>query len=171
MDYKIMQQLLDKYFKGETSLREERDLQAYFCKGNVHESLLPYQPMFQVFEEAQMRKLDAAFDARLLEQLQIVDKQPRTRVLHLRVWMARAAAVLLIAAGAWWVVEKMQQPIEKPVAEAKTIDWSKYEPKTPEEAYQVLQTSLKKVSVEFNDGAETAAKNVNKVKSMSEVFN
>lgn len=170
MDYKIMQALLDKYFEGETSLQEERDLQTYFRKGNVHESLLPYQPMFQHFREEQTRKLDAAFDARLLEQLQIVEK-PQTRVISMRVWMARAAAVLLIFAGAWWVVGKVQQPIEKPVAEAKTIDWSKYEPETPEEAYKILQTSLKKVSVEFNDGAETAAKNVNKVKTMSEVFN
>lgn len=170
MDYKSMQNLLDKYFEGEASLQEERELRSYFNQPNVHPSLRLYQPLFQFLKEEQSRKLDPDFDTRLLKLLQIEEK-PVAKVISLRVWMARAAAVLLIAASVWWASENLLNKTQLPVAETKNIDWSKYEPKTPEEAYRVLHASLKKVSVEFKDGAETAAQNVHKVKAINEVLN
>lgn len=168
MDYKIIKALLDKYFEGETSLQEEIQLQRYFRKSDIHPSLQSYQPLFQLFEQERDRTLDAAFDARLLAQLQAT-AQPRMRVAHLRVWLARAAAVLILAVGIWWVLPKLH-PVPQPQV-AETIDWSKYEPETPEEAYKILKASLTKVSTELNGGAEKAAKEVMKVKKMNEVIN
>jgi len=168
MDYKMIKALLDKYFEGETSLQEETQLQQYFRGKDIHPSLQSYQPMFQLFDEERERKLDAAFDTRLLQQLQQME-QPRARVIHMRVWLARVAAVLILAAGVWWLLPKFQPAQEEQVAQ--TIDWSKYEPETPEEAYQILKASLTKVSTELNSGAEKAAQNVMKVKKMNEVIN
>lgn len=90
------------------------------------------------------------------------------RIVQMRTWIARAAAVLVLAAGIWWVYPSVQTPPEEAVAQA--IDWSKYEPETPEEAYQILKTSLHKVSSELNNGAEKAAKEVMKVNKMNEIF-
>lgn len=167
MDYKIIKTLLDKYFDGETSLQEEQQLQAYFRQPEVHPSLRSYQPMFQFFHTEQERQLNMDFETRLLEKLQQMEK-PRVRVVQMRVWIARAAAVLILAAGIWWVYPKFQTQHQEPVAQ--TIDWSKYEPDTPEEAYQILKTSLHKVSTELNTGAEKAANEVMKVRKMNEVF-
>ena len=47
MDYKVMEQLLDKYFDGETSLQEESRLREYFRRADVPEALQPYQPLFR----------------------------------------------------------------------------------------------------------------------------
>jgi hypothetical protein len=167
MDYKRIKGLLDKYFDGETSLQEEKQLQGYFRGADIHPSLQSYQPMFQLFDAEREFKLDATFDARLLKQLRQLE-QPPARIVQLRVWIARAAAVLMLAAGVWWLLPKLQPVPEAQVAEA--IDWSKYEPETVEEAYQILKTSLTKVSVELNGGAEKAANEVMKVKKLNEVF-
>lgn len=168
MDFKMIKSLLDKYFEGETSLQEEALLQQYFRGSDVHPSLQSYQPMFRLFDQERERTLDAAFEARLLEQLN-VPEAPRMRVVSMRTWMLRAAAVLVLAAGVWWLLPRVQPAPQEQVAE--TIDWSKFEPETPEEAYQVLKTSLTKVSTELNDGAEKAAQEVMKVKKMNEVMN
>ncbi|MFN7119491.1 MAG: hypothetical protein ACK4TA_22035 [Saprospiraceae bacterium] len=168
MDYNIITSLLEKYFAGEASLQEETQLQQYFQGTDVHPSLQSYQPLFQFFDQERERKLNVEFDARLLAQLAQTES-PRLRVVSMRTWLARAAAVLLLAAGVWWLLPKIQPAPEAQVAEA--IDWSKFEPETPEEAYQVLKTSLQKVSTELNDGAEKAAQEVMKVRKMNEVLN
>ncbi len=43
--------LLDKYFEGQTSLKEEQILKSYFRKKNIPESLQSYKPMFLFFDE------------------------------------------------------------------------------------------------------------------------
>lgn len=48
---KDIAKLLDKYFEGETSIQEERDLQKYFSSKEVAPEYLKYAPMFKFFEE------------------------------------------------------------------------------------------------------------------------
>jgi hypothetical protein len=168
MDYNSIKLLLNKYFDGETSLEEEHRLQQYFRQEAVHESLLPYRVLFQMLDEERQRELNPAFTRRLLEKLQATEA-PRVRVVYLRTWLARAAAVLLLAAGAWWLYPKVQAPPKQPVAQA--IDWSKYEPETPEKAYQMLKKALVKTSDELNHGTETVVKEVEKIQKVNEVLN
>lgn len=169
MDYNAINKLVEKYFAGETSLQEERELQTYFRQPTVHESLRSYQPLFQLFRQEQEYQLDAKFEARLLEQLKITEPS-RGRVIHLRTWVMRAAAVFILAIGAWWLLtQPPSQPEHQPVAQA--IDWSKYEPETPEEAYKILKASLNKTADELNGGASKAAHEMKKVNKMNEVFN
>ena len=40
--------------------------------------------------------------------------------------------------------------------ETAAIDWSKYEAKTPEEAFKLTHSTLKKVSVNLNKGAKNS---------------
>ncbi len=169
MDYNKINQLVEKYFAGETSLQEEHQLQTYFRQLTVHESLRPYQPLFQLFSQEQECKLDATFEARLLEQLKVTEHS-RGRVIPMRTWIMRAAAVLILAIGAWWLITQPQsQPEHQPVAQA--IDWSKYEPETPEEAYRVLKASLNKASTKLNGGASKAAHEIKKMNKLNEVLN
>lgn len=166
MKHQEIIKLLDKYFDGESSLQEETQLREYFNGQEVHESLRPYQPLFGFFQHEREQKLDELFEARLLQQLQQTE-QPRLRIRRLSMWVARAAAVLLLTLGGWWIYNTIQQP--EPEAVAQTIDWSKYEPETPEEAYRVLKTSLRKASTELNQGASTAAQEMGKVRKMTEI--
>jgi hypothetical protein len=51
MNEQKVQEMLQKYFDGATSIEEERDLQRYFAIGDLPESLKAYRPMFTFFEE------------------------------------------------------------------------------------------------------------------------
>lgn len=46
MDYKYINQLLDRYWKGETSLEEEEILRAFFSQDELPAELKPYQALF-----------------------------------------------------------------------------------------------------------------------------
>lgn len=50
-----IEELLNKYFEGETSCREERELRRFFARDNVPEHLQMYRPMFAFFEEESKR--------------------------------------------------------------------------------------------------------------------
>ena len=45
-----MNDLLEKYFRGETSLSEEKELKHYFSTGNLVPEHELYRPLFGVFE-------------------------------------------------------------------------------------------------------------------------
>lgn len=52
MDYKYIQQLLDRYWKAETSIEEESILKAFFSQENVPDNLKKYQPLFNYVRES-----------------------------------------------------------------------------------------------------------------------
>ncbi len=51
MNEQKIQELLQRYFDGETTLAEERELQRFFAGEDIPESLKVYQPMFAFFVE------------------------------------------------------------------------------------------------------------------------
>ena len=46
MDYKYIEQLMERYWRGETSLEEEDILRAFFSQDNVPAELLCYRSLF-----------------------------------------------------------------------------------------------------------------------------
>ena len=46
MDYKYIEQLLERYWEGETTLQEESILRTFFSQPEVPENLRKYQPLF-----------------------------------------------------------------------------------------------------------------------------
>lgn len=75
MDYKYIEQLLERYFKCETSLEEERILRTFFSQKDVPVSLLPYRDLF-VYEQSNKDEahLDDDFDERMLA---LIDDEPQ----------------------------------------------------------------------------------------------
>ena len=51
MNEQKIHELLQRYFDGDTTLDEERQLQRYFAESDVAESLKAYRPMFALFAE------------------------------------------------------------------------------------------------------------------------
>ena len=46
MDYKYINQLLDRYWQGETTLEEEQILRSFFSQLCVPEELAKFRPLF-----------------------------------------------------------------------------------------------------------------------------
>lgn len=67
MDYKYIEQLLDKYFEAQTSLGEEQILRAFFAQEDVPVHLLPYREFFtyQSFGK-NAESLGSDFDQKIL---------------------------------------------------------------------------------------------------------
>lgn len=51
-----IEELLNKYFEGETSAQEERMLRSFFSKADVPEGLAVYKPLFAYFDQEIARK-------------------------------------------------------------------------------------------------------------------
>jgi hypothetical protein len=77
--------LLNKYFEGETSGEEERRLRAFFASDNVPRRLAIYKPMFAYFDD-EIRK----------KQEKPVKSNPATRRYILYVLSAAAACLVLL---------------------------------------------------------------------------
>lgn len=73
MDYKYIEQLLERYWKCETSLEEEHILRTFFRQKDVPDTLRQYQDLFcYEHEEKENDVLGADFDAKMLAMV----KQP-----------------------------------------------------------------------------------------------
>ena len=67
MDYKYINQLLERYWRCETSLEEEDILRAFFSLDEVPAELLPYKALFRYEEQqAKMEVLGEEFDEKIL---------------------------------------------------------------------------------------------------------
>ena len=101
MDYKYIEQLLERYWAAETTHEEETILRVFFSQSEIPAGLQQYRALFDYeAEEAKVRLSDDDFDARILSMIeeeaptavrarQITFKQRLTP-------LARAAAVVAI---------------------------------------------------------------------------
>ena len=86
MDYKYIEQLLERYWACETSLKEEQILRTFFQQGDVPAHLMAYKAVFDVQQEQAEASLSEDFDARML---QMVDEQSTVNSQPLTGWRRR----------------------------------------------------------------------------------
>ncbi|MBO5058088.1 MAG: pyruvate ferredoxin oxidoreductase [Prevotella sp.] len=99
MDYKYIEQLLERYWQCDTTLEEEEILRTFFNQKDVPAELAKYAPLF-VYESANSKEdvLDDKFDDRIMAMID--ESRPvKAKVVSLSVRMAslfKAAAVVAI---------------------------------------------------------------------------
>ena len=109
-DYQTIETLLEKYWEGETSLEEERQIKGYFASGAVDQRLLQYTSLFQAIREEQVVQMH------------------RTKVVPIRpqmYWAAAASVAMLLAVGLWWLFSKPETNTiiaNKPVLQPEKIE-------------------------------------------------
>lgn len=98
MDYKYIEQLMDRYFEAETTLKEEQILKAFFQQSEeeLPESMRPYRELFAAFEQDEV--LGDDFDERML---QMIEEKPEVKARTISLAdrfrpLMRAAAVVAI---------------------------------------------------------------------------
>lgn len=102
MDYKYINQLLDRYWKGETSLEEEEILRAFFSQDELPAELKPYQALFSYeMGEAKQEALGDDFDQKMMAMIEdeYTKKPNKVKVISLTERLKplfKAAAVVAI---------------------------------------------------------------------------
>lgn len=108
MDYKYIEQLLERYWHCETSLEEESILRTFFSQKDIPAELSQFRPLFVYEQSAKTNdKLDDDFDNKILsligetadgsKEMKSVTKNPRMHILAMRLMpLFKAAAVVAI---------------------------------------------------------------------------
>jgi len=143
MDSRI-EQLLDKYWASESSIKEEQELKALVDKADDSEEIKEIKVMFCHFELEQELSLDDRFDQEILS---MIEAQPETKVISLSGYFRRyagvAAAVLVLILSSYFF---MQQ--QKVYQQEDTFE-------SPELALQELKKQLLMVSNYMNSGSNS----------------
>ena len=86
MDYSKIKDLLDLYFKGKTTLGQEKSIRIYFTSDGVDERLKSYTALFEAYDKAAQDTFGGSF---LLPQ----------KNKSFQIWLPRAAALLISIIG------------------------------------------------------------------------
>ena len=157
-----IQQLLDKYFEGETSLDEETRLKAYFQGKTIDPAFQAFQPLFRFLDSERQTALSPAFEEKLLSKIQ---SEKQLRIRRIMIPLSRIAAVAVLLLGIFILFPKKPHP-----AEAVAINWEQYEPETDEEAIAEATAALKLLAAKLNGSAKTASENLDKIHVSNKIF-
>ncbi|WP_332369442.1 hypothetical protein [Spirosoma telluris] len=92
-----IEQLLEKYYEGETSLQEEKQLRQFFQQENIPQHLQSHAAQFRYFASARTQHPSIAFTNQLATKLSAPEPG---RVISLTTWSLRlAASVALLILG------------------------------------------------------------------------
>ena len=98
MDYKYIEQLLERYWACETTLEEEQILHTFFLQENLPAHLEAYKSIFALQNEQAQPKLSADFDTRVLQRIGEEQKPRETFHAH-RITFRQRLRPLYQAAG------------------------------------------------------------------------
>jgi hypothetical protein len=98
MDYKYIEQLLERYWQCETSLKEEEILRSFFMQEEVPAWLLHYKPLF-ILQQEKEQPLGDEFDERMMAIIDEMSEPVRAktiRITHRLMPLFKAAAIVAI---------------------------------------------------------------------------
>lgn len=75
MDYKYIEQLIERYFDCQTTLQEEQILRSFFAQEDVPVRLLQYADLFKYEVEIQECTLGVDFDRRVIAAIETLDSE------------------------------------------------------------------------------------------------
>lgn len=169
-------QILEKYWAGESSLQEEQEIRAYFAKGDIADEHKALAPMFGLFslqrDESYDKDLTSVLESTMTNSSgeassDIEAPTNSAKVFQLRKFIMAAAAVLAIVMTAVIVMnqDSGQDSVETPayaMSSNKIIldgsDDSEEALKVTREALAFLSGKLKKNGKKVNSGIQNLDK-------------
>jgi len=144
MDYDRIIGLLDKYWKGETTLQEEEALRYFYrhCR-QMPEELAGYKELFLYQEAERQNRLGSDFDRKILASI------PGNRPAGWRKWLQVAAVLLLLIALSQWLTAIRETP--------------KDTCQTPEQALTEVRQALNFVASKMNRGQQLWEKSMDEM--------
>lgn len=136
MELVKIEDLIEKYFQGETSIAEENELRTYFSSSNVAQHLEQYKPIFSYFSLAKEQQFTSEISP-------ILGSRDEKRTVK---WLSIAASVVvLLGIGTYSYYDV--------AVVNKSQDLGTYD--DPEEAFRATQKALSLLSNNVNVGIES----------------
>jgi hypothetical protein len=132
MESNKIEAVLEKYFRGISTIAEEKELKMYFSSGKVAEHLVVYQPLFDYFAKEKQNHLSNTI------------KLPGKEKKYLSFISIAATAVVLLGISFYFFTTS-----EAPVKG----DYGTFE--NPEIAFKETQKALDLISTNLNAGMES----------------
>ena len=98
MDYKYIEQLLERYWECKTTLQEEEILRAFFSQEDVPAELLQYQALF-AYELQKEAPLGEDFDHRVMQKIQPTAKTVSLTSRLMPLFKAAAIVAIVLTLG------------------------------------------------------------------------
>ncbi|MEJ7645012.1 MAG: hypothetical protein WKF87_10495 [Chryseolinea sp.] len=151
MDSERLQQLLARYWSGDTTLEEEAQLREHFQNGDVPDDLKETAALFRYFSEGKMKSLnDLAFEPAVIERIHAPKKGGRLVALFYNASKIAAGLVVVIVAT-WFIRNEIRKSTPHEVVD--TYD-------DPKLAFEETKKALLMISKSFGT-AQAQAKKIN----------
>lgn len=145
---------VDRFWKGDTSLEEERALREYFQYADVPEAYTDVAAYLEMSGD-DLEVLGDAFDERVLSLT--VGKSSGGGRLRSLAFLGRAAAMVAVVLGVWFVTSMLEGPHDQPLAATNAVSLQHADPEV-KQAFQQLKDALSLVSGKMHQGAEHSNK-------------
>jgi len=147
MDSRI-EQLLEKYWKCETSLEEEKELKDFFNSQEISDELKEPATLFKYFEYQKKQGVD---EERLQKKLSsVVESDKRGKVVTMFFTIAKiAAGVVVLVAATYLVREEVRKSYPTEIADTYS---------DPELAFEETKKALMMISRGFGKAKQEAVK-------------
>jgi len=129
MELDRIENLLEKYFEGETTIAEENELKIYFSSSDVAQHLNHYRGMFGYFSAAKEQKFEKELPSKITTKKKVA-------------WLSIAASIVILLGLFTFYNQNMTQ----------NQDLGTYD--DPEKAFQETQKALNLLSKNVNVGVE-----------------
>lgn len=158
----MIDNLLEKYWMGETSLEEEKQLRTFFQSSELSENYEALRPLFVGTEVTEMPEISAATEAKWLktfDQLEgpakqegkVISMQPK------RNWFRVAAVAIILLATGYFIYNNANEYEDQQYAETM-------------EAYEETKRALAMVGIHFEKGKDKTAIGINTVSRNLEII-
>lgn len=128
LDYKYIEQLLERYWECQTTLEEEAILREFFAQDNVPMNLLQYRQLFLYAHEEPKETLDSDFDEKMMSIID-AEKTVKARTISLTERLKplmRAAAMVAVVITIGTAIEKA---VDAPEAAYPEMQMPQLQPK------------------------------------------
>ncbi|MBK8506553.1 MAG: hypothetical protein IPL46_32760 [Saprospiraceae bacterium] len=155
MEENKIREVLERYWEGETSLEEEKELKSYFASSQVTDEFAPFIPLFAFFDEEKHKEMSA--------HITLPNETKKAKVINFK-WLINIAASIVIFIAMFFINKNLNRESVQQYAYHDTYQ-------TPEEAYLEVKQALLFVSAKMNKGVSTVSHSLGKMEPLDKIIN
>jgi hypothetical protein len=155
--------LLDKYWEGETSIEDEKVLKQYFTSSIIEPEHEAFKDLFVFWDDTS--KIEYPSNNQILDK-QTIDIKPelnsKVRSLSIKKYFYAAAAVIVMTIASIFVVKNLNNEVQPKETYSQV-----QEIEDPEEALRVTKEALALLSKKLNSSTKTVKENMGELEKAS----